>query len=165
MCYNQADFVKDIPEGFGWKPVHVDEFWPPKHIMLSVSAGIGMLHLCMILVLTQVNCIIELCMKLIFILYMYEGIRKRTYTSLRRTLRIIFKMYLHCRCWKLVGVQPLFPAKLFPKIRSTFLTGREDITPTTTGLVIRLDFRCTLCDGTLSLLSSTCSKTVIAVSN
>ena len=134
------------------------------HIMLSISAGIGVLHLCMILVLTEVNYITELRMKLIFIV-MYEGMRKRIYTSLRRTLRIMFKMFLHCICWKIVGVQPLFPAKSFPKIRSTFLTGIEDVTPTTTGPVINLDFRCTLCNGTLSLLSLTCSKTVIAVSD
>ena len=114
MCCNQADSVKDIPKGFGWKLVNGDEFWPPTHIMLSVSPGIGMLHLCMILVLTQVNYITELRMKLIFIV-MYEGMRKRTYTNLRRTLRIMFKMYLHCICWKIVGCNHFSLLSHFPK--------------------------------------------------
>ena len=52
MCYNQTESVEDIPEGFAWKPIHGDKFWPPTHV-LSVSAGTGM-QLCMMTLVSLV---------------------------------------------------------------------------------------------------------------
>ena len=45
MYWNLAVSIEDLPEGFVWKPVHGDEFWPPAH-MLSISVGTEM-QLCM----------------------------------------------------------------------------------------------------------------------
>ena len=68
---------------------------------------------------------------------------------------------------EICGLTTTFPpAKSFPKIRLIFLTGREELMPTTTSLVIMLDFKNTLCSNTFSTLSSTpFNRTDILVSD